>query len=158
MTKAHKTDTKQKITLLKDFIKRYDTTNMPNIEKQIKSHEWLSQLAEDQLKNKTDLSFGENYEKRKSKNKFPYNTTSQRKRKLLPLTSEERLKELPSIYQLVPADPYNKIESTKEIFSEIIDRIPPESYKKFKIDFDKLSNINICETTNDSDDDDFADD
>ena len=158
MTKADKTDTKQKITLLKNFIKRYDTTNIQNIEKQIKSHEWLSQLVEDQLKNKTDLSFGENYEKRKSKNKFPYNTTSQRKRKLLPLTSEERLKELPSIYQTIPADPYNKIESTKEIFSDIIGRIPPESYKKFKIDFDKSNNINISETTNDSDDDDFADD
>ena len=102
-------------------------TNIQNIEKQIKSHEWLSQLVEDQLKNKTDLSFGENYEKRKSKNKFPYNTTSQRKRKLLPLTSEERLKELPSIYQTIPANPYNKIESTKEIFSDIIGRILPES-------------------------------
>ena len=42
MTKADKTDTKQKITLLKNFIKRYDTTNIKNIEKQIKSHEWLS--------------------------------------------------------------------------------------------------------------------
>ena len=154
MTKADKTDTKQKITLLINFIKRYDTTNIQNIEKQIKSHKWLLQLVEDQLKSKTDLSFGENYEKRKSKNKFPYNATSQRKRKLLPLTSEERLKELPSIYQTVPANPYNKIESTKEIFS---DRIPPESYKKFKIDFDKSNDINISETINDSDDDDFAD-
>ena len=158
ITKADKTDTKQKITLLKNFVKRYDTTNIQNIEKEIKSHEWLSQLVEDQLKNKTNLSFGENYEKRKSKNKFPDNTTSQRKRKLLPLTSEERLKELPSIYQTIPVDPYNKIESTKEIFSDIIGRIPPESYKKFKIDFGKSNNINISETTNDSDDDDFADD
>ena len=37
MTKADKTDTKQKITLLKILIKRYDTTNIQNIEKQIKS-------------------------------------------------------------------------------------------------------------------------
>ena len=132
LTKADKADTKQKITLLKNFIKRYDTTNIQNIEKQIKSHESLSQLVEDQLKSKTDLSFGENYEKRKSKNKFPYNTTSQRKRKLLPLTSEERLKELLSIYQTIPADLYNKIESTKEIFSDIIGRIPPESYENLK--------------------------
>ena len=77
------------------------------------------QLVEGQLKYKTDLSFGENYEKRKSKNKFPYNTTSQRKRELLPLTSEERLKELPNIYQTIPVDPCNKTESTKEIFSDI---------------------------------------
>ena len=126
MTKADKTDTKQKITLLKIFLKIYDTTNIQNIEKQIKSHEWLSQLVKDQLKNKKDLSFGENYEKRKSKNKFPYYTTSQRKRKLLPLTSEERLKELPIIYQTIPADSYNKIESPKEMFSDIISRILPE--------------------------------
>ena len=44
---ADKTDTKQKITLLKNFIKRYETTNIQNIEKQIKSHKWLSQLVED---------------------------------------------------------------------------------------------------------------
>ena len=113
--------------LLKD-----DTTNIQNIERQIKSHEWLLQLVKDQLKNKTGLSFGENYEKRISKNKFPYNTTSQRKRKLLPLTSEERLKELPRIYQTIPTDPYSKIESTKEIFSDVIGRIPPESYKNLK--------------------------
>ena len=158
MTKADKTYTKQKITLLKNFIKRYDTTNIQNIEKQIKSHEWLSQLVEDQLKNKTDLSFGENYGKRKSKNKFLYNTTSQRKKKLLPLTSEERLIELPIIYQTIPANPYDKNESTKEIFTDIIGRILPESYKKFKIDFDKSNNINISDTTNDSDDDNFAND
>ena len=36
ITKSDKTDTKQKITLLKNFIKRYDTTNIQNIEKQIK--------------------------------------------------------------------------------------------------------------------------
>ena len=39
-----------KITSLKNFMKRYDTTKIQDIEKQIKSHEWLSQLVEDQLK------------------------------------------------------------------------------------------------------------
>ena len=63
------------------------------------------------------------------------------------LTSEERLKELPSIYQTIPADPYNKIESTKEIFSDIIGRIPPESYKKFKIDFDQTILILVRQQT-----------
>ena len=33
-----------------------------NIEKQLQSHEWLIQLVGDQLKNKTNYSFGENYE------------------------------------------------------------------------------------------------
>ena len=44
---------------------------------------------------------------------FPIIQQIKIKRKLLLLTSEERLKELGSIYQLVPADPYKKIESTK---------------------------------------------
>ena len=57
MMKADKTDTKQKITLLKIFIKRYDTTNIQNIEKQIKSHKWLSQLVEDQLKKQNRSEF-----------------------------------------------------------------------------------------------------
>ena len=35
MMKTDKTDTKQKMTLLKNFIKRYDTTNIQNIEKQL---------------------------------------------------------------------------------------------------------------------------
>ena len=58
---------------------------------------------------------------------FPIIQLVKEKRKLLPLTSEERLKELPNIYRTIPVDPYNKIESTKEIFNDIIGRIPPES-------------------------------
>ena len=32
-------------------------------------------------------------------------------------------------------------------------RIPPESYKKFKIDYDQSNNINISEINYESDDD-----
>ena len=46
-----------------------------------------------------------------------------------------------------------KIESSKEIFSNMIKRIPPESYKKFKIDYDQSKNINISELNYESDDD-----
>ena len=46
-----------------------------------------------------------------------------------------------------------KIESSKEIFSNIMKRIPPESYKKFKIDYDQSNNINISEINYESDDD-----
>ena len=76
-----------------------------------------------------------------------------RKRKLLPLTSKDRLKELPSIYCKILVDSYKKIESSKEIFSNIIKRILPESYKKFKIDYDQSNNINISEINYESDDD-----
>ena len=49
-----------------------------------------------------------------------------------------------------------KIESAKQIFSIIIKRIPPESYKKFKIDYDQPNDINISGINYHSDDDKFA--
>ena len=91
MSKSNKTETKQKITLLKNFNKRFDTIKKADIEKQLQSQEWLTQLVEDQLKqNKTYYNFGENFENKELKNKFKNVTV--RKRKLLPLTSEDRLK------------------------------------------------------------------
>ena len=93
----------------------------------------LHKLVEDQLKqNKTYYNFGENFENKELENKLR-NVTG-RKRKLLSLTSKDRLKDLPSIYTKVSGDSTKKIESAKEIFSNIIKRIPPESYKNFKID------------------------
>ena len=74
----------------------------------------------------------------------------------MPLTWEDRLKELPSIYKKIPADGTKKIESAKDIFSNITKRIPPESYKKFKIDYDQLNNIDISEVKYESDDDEFT--
>ena len=43
-----------------------------------------------------------------------------------------------------------KIESTKEIFSNIIGQVPPENYKKFKIDLDTSDKIKINQTKKDS--------
>ena len=87
------------------------------------------------------------------KNEFKNVTV--RKRKLLPLTSEEKLKDLPSIYTTIPADRTKKFESAKEIFSNIIKRIPPESYGIFKIDYDQSNNIDIGEIKCISDDNEF---
>ena len=84
--------------------------------------------------NKTYHTFGENFESNKFKNKFKNVTI--RKRKLLPLTSEDRLKGLPSIYTQIPADRAKKIEEAESVFSNTIKQIPSESYKKFKIDYD----------------------
>ena len=78
------------------------------------------------------------------------------KRSLLPLTSEDRLKELPSIYDKIRVDNRKIIESAKQIFSNIIKRIPPESYRKFKIDYDQSNDINISGINYNSDDDKFA--
>ena len=155
MSKSDKTETRQNNTLLKNFNKRLDTLKKENIEKQLQSHDWLTQLVEDQLKQRqTYYNFGENCENKQAKNKFKNVTV--RKRKLLPITSEGRLKELPSIYSKIPVNRNEKTESAKEIFSNIIKRIPRESYKKFKIDYDQSNNINISEINYESDDDEFT--
>ena len=74
----------------------------------------------------------------------------------MPLTTEDRLKEMPSIYSLVPANKIKKIEQAKNIFSNIIENIPRENYKKFKIDYDQSNDISISEIHSDSDDGEFA--
>ena len=61
-----------------------------------------------------------------------------------------------SIYSKIPVDRNKKIESAKDIFSNIIKRIPPESYKHFKIDYDQSNNINISEINYESDDVEFT--
>ena len=101
--------------------------------------------------NKTYYTFGENFESNKLKNRFKNVTIW--KRQLLPLTSQDRLKDLPSIYTQIPADEAKKIEATKNVFSYIKKEIPPESYKKFKIDYDQSNNIDISEVKYESDDD-----
>ena len=155
MSKSDKTERRQNNTLLKNFNKRLDTLKKENIEKQLQSHDWLTQLVEDQLKQRqTYYNFGENCENKQAKNKFKNVTV--RKRKLLPITSEGRLKELPSIYSKIPVNRNEKTESAKEIFSNIIKRIPRESYKKFKIDYDQSNNINISEINYETDDDEFT--
>ena len=59
MSKNDKTETKQKITLLKNFNKRLNTIKKEDIEKQLQLHEWLTQLVEDQLKQRETYNFGE---------------------------------------------------------------------------------------------------
>ena len=72
---------------------------------------------------------------------------------MLPLTSEDRLKDLPSIYTQIPANRAKKIQAAKNLFSSIIKQIPPESYKKFKIDYNQSNDIDISEVKYESDDD-----
>ena len=121
-----------------------------DVEKQLQSHDWLTKLVEDQLNvNKTCYTFGENFENNPTKTKSKNVTI--RKRRLLPLTSEDRLADLPSIYTQIPADRVKKIEVAKNVFSNIIKHIPPKSYKKFKIDYDQSNNIDISEVNYESD-------
>ena len=141
-------ETKQRINIAKNFINRIDSTNKQNIGKQLQTHQWITKLTEDQLQaDKTYYTYGENFENSRLK-KHKSNITV-RKRKLYVLTSEERLKDLPSIYTEIPTDRAIEIEAAKEFFSNIIKQVPPESYKKFKIDYDEKNNINITETDED---------
>ena len=131
-----------------------------DIEQELQSHKWPNQLIEDQIKlNKTTYqNFGDEYKGNKLKNKFR-NVTTRKKRKslstanyfplsahdALPLTSEDRLRDIASIYTKIPADRAKKIAAAKDVFTNIIKQIPPESYKKFKIDYDQSNNISIEE-------------
>ena len=149
MSKDDQNKTKQKINILKKFNKRFSLIKKADIEKQLQSHEWLTKLVEDQLKlDKTTYhTFGRNFESGKLKNKFKNVTI--RKRKLLPLTSEDRLKDIRCIYTKLPPDPAKKIEAAKNVFSnKKIQKI----YKKFKIDYYQSNNININEVSYKSDD------
>ena len=136
----------QQKTLLIELIQQINK----NIGKQLQTHQWITKLTEDQLQaDKTYYTYGENFENSRLK-KHKSNITV-RKRKLYLLTSEERLKDLPSIYTEIPTDRAKKIEAAKEFFSNLIKQVPPESYKKFKIDYDEKNNINIMKqmkTTN----------
>ena len=66
----------------------------------------------DQLKqNKKCYKLDKKYENKELENKFKNITT--RKRKMMPLTSEDRLKETPSIYSIIPANKTKKLNQLK---------------------------------------------
>ena len=145
-------DTKQKKVILKQLIKRLKTAPKKDIEEQLVSHDWLQKLIDDQIElNKNSFSFGHYDDNQKNK----FKNVTKRKKRLSPLASEDRFKEMPSI-TLVPANKIKKIESAKNIFSNIIKNIPPEDYKKFKIAYDQSNDISISEINSDSDDGELA--
>ena len=68
MDETGRTETKQKINIVKNFIKRFDSANKQNIEKQLQTHGWVIKLIEDQLeKDKTFYMFGETFRKSRLK-------------------------------------------------------------------------------------------
>ena len=147
MSASNIQDTKQKKLILKQLIKRLNKAPKKDIEKQLESHDWLQKLIDDQIKvNNFSFSFGQ-YDNDSQKNKFK--NVSKRKKRPSPLTSDNRLEEMPSIYSLVPANKIKKIESARNIFSNIIKNIPPEDYKKFKIEYDQSNDISISEIDSD---------
>ena len=92
-------DTKQKKVILKQLIKRLKTAPKKDIEEQLVSHDWLQKLIDDQIGlNKNSFSFGHYNDNQKNKFK---NVTKRKKRLLSPLATEDRLKEMLSIYSLL---------------------------------------------------------
>ena len=127
------------------------------IENKLDSSSWLKELLDNQLKDDEYYLFGENFEEfepigntlrtsRFDNRKNPYqNVTTRKRKKLMPIISEKRLKELPSIYTEITADQTTKIEAAKNVFDKIIKQVPP-TLKKFKIEKNKQNNIyNITE-------------
>ena len=71
MSKDDRTETKQKITILKNLNNRFGLIKKLDIEKQRQSHEWLAKLIEDRLRlNKTYYTFAGNFESNKLINNF----------------------------------------------------------------------------------------
>ena len=147
----------KKINKIKKFINEIDFGKKDYIEKQFNSSNWISKLIDEQLQQKKNYyTFGSNFEnykrienQRKERNRKPYAKVTTRKRKLLPILSEERLKDLPTIYTQIPTDRAKKIEAAKQVFDKIIKQVPPESFKKFKVNYGEKNNITIHENSDD---------
>ena len=144
--------TERKIKKVKKLINNIDSLEKNVIENKIVNMKWLNQLVKNQLINKSDYyTFHENFKenkttgaKTKNVRKNPYDNLTIRKRKLLSLTLNERLEELPSIYTGIPTDETKKIEAAFKVFDKIIQEVPPNP-NKFKITYDEKNNITIDE-------------
>ena len=130
------------------FINKTDFDNKEKIEKKLDKNKWLKSLIDDQIKNESLLfrsDFEENISPKKNKRnkrrKIPYeNITTQKRKQIMSITSEERLKELPSIYTKIPTDQTSKIEATKKIFDKIIKQVPDTPKKRINIQYNEKNN------------------
>ena len=140
---------------IKTFISKIDSEEKQFIESKLDKNSWIKKLIDDQLKNKENyFTFGENFQelepigntpKDEKIRKNPYDNVTTRKRKLLPITSERRLKELPSLYTEISTDQTKKITAAKKFFDKIIKQVPPTPKKRFKIHYNEKDNITIDE-------------
>ena len=114
---------RRRIRKTKKFVNKLDSEEKQFIESKLDKNSWIKKLIDDQLKNKENyFTFGENFQelepigntpKDEKIRKNPYDNVTTRKRKLLPITSERRLKELPSLYTDISTDQTKKIVAKK---------------------------------------------
>lgn len=102
----------------------------------------LNNIIKDLTANIFDFGYERKTERKIKKVKNLINNIDSKRRKLLPLTSNERLEELPSIYTEIPTDETKKIEAASKVFDKIIKQFLPNP-KKFKINYDEKNNITI---------------
>ena len=138
MTQSEKTDTKQKKVIVENIIQRLDKTPNKNIEKQLKTHKWLQSLVDDQLQIDTIHPFG-NYFNEKYQRKSKKTYTRHKKAHPLNWSSSEE----PTIDKIVPTNKRKQLNSAKKIFSNIIGNVPPETYKKFKIEYNPQDSLTL---------------
>ena len=95
----------RKIRKIKKFINKIDSEEKQFIENKLDKNSWIKKLIDDQLNEENYFTFGENFQefepigntpKGEQNRKNPYDNVTTKKRKLLPITSESRLKELPT--------------------------------------------------------------
>ena len=138
MTQSEEIDTKQKKIIVKNIIQRLDKTANKNIEKQLKSHKWLQSLVDSQIQIDNIHTFG-HYFTDKYQKKIKKPSTKHRMPHPLSWSSSED----PTIDKMVPTNKRKAINSAKKIFSNIIGNVPPETYKKFKIDYSPQKSLNL---------------
>ena len=110
---------RRRIRKIKRFINKTDSEEKPFIENELAANSWLKKFIDDQLKNEGNhFTFRDNFQefepvgntkKKKKIRKNPYDNVTTRKRKVLPITSESRLRELPSLYTEISTDNTKKI-------------------------------------------------
>ena len=137
-----KTDRKR-IEKITKFINKIDSEEKQHIENKINANSWIKKLIDDQLKTKENyFTFGENFQefepigntpKDEKIRKNPYDNVTTRKRKRLLITSERRVKELPSLYTEISTDQTKKITLLKKCLIKLLNKYhqPPKSDLKF---------------------------
>ena len=131
---------RRRIRKTKKFINTIDSEEKQFIE--LAANSWVKKLIDDQLKSEENyFKFGENFQelepigntpKDEKIRKNPYDNVTTRKRKLLPITSKRRPKELPSLYTDISTDQTKKIVAKKN-FDKTIKQVQPTPEKRFKI-------------------------
>ena len=131
----------RKIRKIKKFINKIDSEEKQFIENKLDKNSWIKKLIDDQLNEENYFTFGENFQEFEPIGNTPkdekirknlYDNVTTRKRKLLPITSERRLKELPSLYTDISTDQTKKIVA-KKILIKLLSKYnqPPKRDLKF---------------------------